>query len=148
MESRSYRHPIVPPNYIEDCQIYKFIPSLKTWIYNNKYLPIVCKILQLHILHYFLRNLKNSSLKQQWAVLPTKTIMCKSEILCCCLCNFITTSKVIAIFRSKIVLFPAVRHSELRKLSQAEIIISKKKSRPCAQDCQLSSFSPRFHLNS
>ena len=73
--------------------------------------------MQLHILHYFLRNLKNSSLKQQWAVPPTKTIMCKSEILCCCSCNFITTSKVIAIFRSKIVLFPTVWHSELRKVS-------------------------------
>ena len=115
---RSYRCPIVPPYYIEDCWICNFIHSFKTWISDNKYLPIVCKILQLHILHYFSRNLKNSSLKQQWAVPPTKTIMCKSEILCCCSCNFITTSKVIAIFRSKIVLFPAVWQSELKKLNQ------------------------------
>ena len=129
---RSYYRPIVPPYYIEDCRICNFIHSFKTWIYDNKYLPSVCKILQLHILH-FLRNLKNSSWKQQWTVPPTKTIMCKSEILCCCSCNFITTSKVIAIFRSKIVLFPAVWHSELRKLSQAEIIITRKKARPCAQ---------------
>ena len=81
---------------------FNFIHSFKTWIYNNKYLFLACYILKLHILHcleifLFWRIWKI----QQWAVPPTKTIMCKSEILCCCSCNFITTSKVIAIFRWK-----------------------------------------------